>query len=116
MVVDDDASVRDLIVRALSPKYNVITANDGLAASEMLGGVAVPDLLVCDVMMPKIDGFTLVKMIRQRDELSRMAVIFLTAKATPANVVQGIQLGAKHYIQKPFSVVELLDKVNKLLK
>ena len=116
MVVEDDSSVREMVKRALSASFTVVEAADGLIASEMLGHGATPDLMICDVMMPKIDGFSLVKLIRANPELSKMPIIFLTAKATPAAMVQGIQLGAKHYVQKPFSVKELFDKVAKILR
>jgi DNA-binding response OmpR family regulator len=116
LVVDDDAALRELVVRTLSTRYKVISAADGLAASEILGKPPIPDLMVCDVMMPKIDGFSLAKLIRAKPELSRLPIIFLTAKTAPAAVVEGIRLGAKHYIQKPFGIKELLDKVDKLLQ
>lgn len=115
LVVDDDASIRDMVVKALTPQYRVVTADDGLVASEMLGDLR-PDLLICDVMMPRVDGFSLARMIRSHPELDKMPIIFVTAKTTPQAMVQGIQLGARHYVQKPFSVRELLDKVGKLLQ
>jgi CheY-like chemotaxis protein len=115
LVVEDDPSVRQMIVRALSPRFTVHEAPDGLVASELLGRIPPPDLIVCDVMMPKIDGYSLVRLIRSTAALKAIQVVFLTAKAEPHNVIQGIQLGAKHYLQKPFSVTDLLDKVTKLL-
>jgi DNA-binding response OmpR family regulator len=118
LVAEDDADVRGLIVKALRAKgYEVVEATDGLNASEVLGGLAQPpDLLICDVMMPTIDGFSLAKLIRSRAELKAIPIIFLTAKTSPVDVVQGIKLGARHYIQKPFSVKDLLDKVEKTLR
>jgi CheY-like chemotaxis protein len=115
LVVEDDPSVRQMIVRTLSPRFTVHEAPDGLAASELLGRIPPPDLIVCDVMMPKIDGYSLVRLIRSTPALKAIQVVFLTAKAEPQSVIQGIQLGAKHYLQKPFSVTDLLDKVTKLL-
>jgi len=117
LVVDDDKSVRQLVVKALQTKgYEVIEAQDGMAASELLGSATIhPDLLVCDVMMPTIDGFSLARLIKGHAELRSMPIIFLTAKSQPADLVTGIKLGARHYIQKPFSIVDLLDKVEKTL-
>jgi DNA-binding response OmpR family regulator len=114
MVVEDDASVRELVSKALSTKYRVITANDGLAAAEMLGS-ETPDLIICDVMMPRVDGFSLAKMIRDKAELKNVPIIFLTAKQGAQAMAQGIQLGARAYLSKPFSVKDLVDKVDKLL-
>jgi DNA-binding response OmpR family regulator len=118
LVVDDDADVRGLVVKALKAKaYDVVEASDGLKASELLGQLApLPDLLICDVMMPTIDGFSLARLVRARPELKAIPIIFLTAKASTVDVVQGIQLGARHYIQKPFSIKDLLGKVEKLLR
>jgi CheY-like chemotaxis protein len=117
LVVDDDKSVRQLVLKALQAKgYQVLEAQDGLAASELLGsGATQPDLLICDVMMPTIDGFSLARLIKGHAELRSMPIIFLTAKSQPADLVAGIKLGARHYIQKPFSIVDLLDKVAKTL-
>ncbi len=117
LVVDDDKAVRDLVIKALKTRgYQVLEAQDGLAASELLGRATVqPDLLICDVMMPTIDGFSLARLIKGHAELRSMPIIFLTAKSQPADLVTGIKLGARHYIQKPFSIVDLLDKVGKTL-
>jgi len=117
LVAEDDPNVRGLVVKALRSKgYQVQEAADGLKASELLGQLATPpDLLVFDVMMPTIDGFSLAKLVRARRELKSIPIIFLTAKAAPGDIATGISLGARHYIQKPFSVKDLLDKVEKVL-
>jgi CheY-like chemotaxis protein len=117
LVAEDDASVRSMIVKALTAKgYHVLEAADGLAASELLGRETAPDLLVCDVMMPRVDGFSLARLIRSRKELRSIPIIFLTAKSAPTDVVQGIQLGARHYVHKPFSLKDLLDKIEKSIR
>jgi CheY-like chemotaxis protein len=115
LVVEDDESVRELVARALSTKYEVVTAPDGLAASELIATIEVPDLLICDVMMPKVDGFRFVKLIKSDPKYQKLDVIFLTAKGGAPALVQGIQLGARHFISKPFNVKDLLDKVAKIL-
>lgn len=114
-IVEDDAGIRDMLVKALAPKYEVHQAGDGLAASEKIGTMPPPDLLICDVMMPRVDGFTFTRMIKADAAFKSVPVIFLTAKSSPQDVVTGIKLGAKHYMAKPFSVPDLLDKVAKLL-
>jgi DNA-binding response OmpR family regulator len=117
-VVDDDTSVRTLVVRALQGKgYDTIEATDGISAAELLGrSERLPDLLICDVMMPTIDGFSLARLIKTDARLRTLPIIFLTAKTAANDVVQGIRLGARHYMQKPFSVKELLDKVEKTIR
>jgi len=117
-VVDDDASVRTLVTKALATKgYDVQEAADGMVASEMLGRMTqMPDLMICDVMMPTIDGFSLARLIKGHKELRSIPIIFLTAKTQPADLKTGISLGARHYVQKPFSIVDLLDKVAKSIR
>lgn len=115
LVVDDDESIRGMVGKALQAKgYDVMLAKDGLEASEMLG--KKPDLLICDVMMPNFDGFTLAKLVKAHTELRTMPIIFLTAKAQPKDVATGISLGARHYLTKPFSIKDLLDKVDKTIR
>jgi two-component system OmpR family response regulator len=118
LVVDDDDSVRTLIVRALAARgYDTLEACDGLSAAEMLGRMArSPDLLICDVMMPTVDGFSLARLVKTSPALRSVPIIFLTAKTAAQDVVQGIKLGARHYVQKPFSVKDLLDKVEKTIR
>jgi CRP/FNR family transcriptional regulator, cyclic AMP receptor protein len=113
LVVDDDAAVRTLVLKALQAKgYDVMQAADGLIASELLGDLTrVPDLIICDVMMPTIDGFSLARLIKGHKELRSIPIIFLTAKTQPGDLMTGISLGARHYVQKPFSIVDLLAKV-----
>lgn len=117
-MVDDDAAVRTLVSKALKAKgYDVQEAADGMVASELLGRMTqVPDLMICDVMMPTIDGFSLARMVKGHKELRSIPIIFLTAKTQPADLMTGISLGARHYVQKPFSIVDLLDKVAKSIR
>jgi CRP/FNR family cyclic AMP-dependent transcriptional regulator len=117
-VVDDDEAVRTLVCKALKVKgYDVIEATDGLKAADMLGNLPrVPDLMICDVMMPTIDGFSLARMVKSHTELRSMPIIFLTAKTQPKDLTLGMSLGARHYIQKPFSLQDLLDRVEKTVR
>jgi DNA-binding response OmpR family regulator len=115
LVADDDQAIRNMVGKALQAKgYDVMLAKDGLEASEMLG--KKPDLLICDVMMPNFDGFTLAKLVKTHAELRTMPIIFLTAKTQPKDLAAGISLGARHYVTKPFSIVDLLDKVEKTVR
>ncbi len=118
LVVDDDPAIRTLVVKALTSRgYETAEAADGLLASELLGSLGrVPDLLICDVMMPSVDGLALAKLLKSKAEFNAMPIIFLTAKNSFADVVQGIQAGARHYVQKPFSVKDLLEKVERTLR
>jgi DNA-binding response OmpR family regulator len=116
LVVDDDAQMRELVSRALEIDYAVDTATDPTDASTLLTRIPVPDLIVCDVMMPKIDGFRFIEGLKKQKGYERVPVIFLTAKASPLDVVHGINVGARHYVTKPFKLQDLLAKVGKILK
>ena len=110
LVVDDDTSVRTLISKALQAKgYDVKECPDGMAASEALGTLSrPPDLMICDVMMPTIDGFTLARLVKQHSELRTMPIIFLTALHHDELFVQrGYDTGAVDYLSKPFTVEAL---------
>jgi CheY-like chemotaxis protein len=116
-VVEDDPAVRALVVKALQSKgYEVMEAENGLKASELLGGTKLPDLLICDVMMPMIDGFSFARMVQGHKELKGMPIIFLTAKSQPKDVAMATTLGARHFITKPFSISDLLEKVEKTIR
>jgi DNA-binding response OmpR family regulator len=117
VVVDDDRTVRTMVRQALETKgYEVAEASDGLQASELFKTLTRPPaLLICDVMMPSMDGLDLAKIVRAKKELGAMPIIFLSAKTGALDVVKGIQAGARHYVTKPFSVKDLLAKVEKCI-
>ncbi len=114
-VVEDDASIRAMIVRALGLTYTVFEAEDGQAAIETLAQIAPPACIVSDWMMPRVDGVEFAKRIRADKNLKFTPLIMLTAKNHPLDVVQGINAGARHYLAKPFKMKELLEKVSSVL-
>jgi DNA-binding response OmpR family regulator len=116
LVVEDDGDVRALLVRALSTRYTVVQAEDGLAALEVLKKTGAVDLIICDVMMPKMNGYALSRLLKADAKMKTIPIVFLTARTSAKDVVAGINAGARHYIGKPFSVKDVLDKVGKLLK
>jgi CheY-like chemotaxis protein len=111
VVVDDDSDIRTMLVRALSTKYTVYEAADGQQAHELLQIIPAPDALVCDVMMPRLDGLGLAKTLRKDPVLGRIPILFLTARGSPLDVVSGINAGARHYVTKPFKIADVLAKV-----
>jgi CheY-like chemotaxis protein len=115
LVVEDDESIRSLVIRALATRYTVYEATDGQQAADFLDAMPPPACIVSDVMMPRMDGLTLVKKIKTTPSLRSTPVIFLTAKNHALDVVQGINAGARHYLSKPFKMKELLDKVAAIL-
>ena len=117
MVVEDDPAIREMLVRSLGVEYTVFEASDGQQALEMLGRAKpVPDLLVLDVMMPRMDGLSLASKLKTEPQhLRSIPIIFLTGRDSPKDVVQGINVGARHYLTKPFKIQDLLAKVAKTL-
>jgi DNA-binding response OmpR family regulator len=115
LVIEDDPSVRTLLEKSLAAKgYRVEACEDGLAGLAVLEELA-PDLIICDIMMPRLDGMTFVKAIKGHTRTKPIPVIFLTAKNDPKTMIAGINLGARFYVTKPFQIDELLAKVRKAL-
>jgi DNA-binding response OmpR family regulator len=116
LVVEDDEALRQIIVRSLAGWYAVYEAVDGLAALQLVRQIPAPDLIICDVMMPRLDGFAFAHRMREYRELARVPLIFLTAKTDVKSIVEGINSGARHYLPKPFKVADLLARVKKILE
>ena len=115
MVVEDDAAIRDMLVRSLGTNYCVYESSDGQIALEALTRLKPPDLIIMDVMMPRMDGWTLASKIKAESRLKNVPLIFLTGRDAPKDVVQGINAGARHYLTKPFKIQTLLEKVGKAI-
>jgi len=107
--------MRDYVSRLLSEYYHVITAVNGEDALEKIIQLK-PDLLLSDVMMPKLDGFNLLKKIRSRPDIQNIPVILLSARAGEEARVEGLDTGADDYLVKPFSAKELLARVDGSIK
>lgn len=116
LVVEDhwalQQAIRDLLT---SSGYRVLTATDGVEALEVMRETA-PDLIVADVMMPRMNGYTLYDEVRANPDWVAIPFIFLTAKAEPEDIMRGKGLGAEDYITKPFNPDELLVVVGARLK
>lgn len=115
LIAEDDPSVRNLLKRALAPLYDVEALENGLSAANRLDEAPTPDLLICDIMMPGLDGLTVARKAKQSPLVRQVPIIFLTAKTMPMDVIQGIQAGARHYVTKPFKLDDLMQKVKKAL-
>ncbi|MEI9922006.1 MAG: ATP-binding protein [Bacteroidota bacterium] len=110
LLADDNADMREYMKRLLSTQFHVITAQDGEEAFQKTLEYR-PDLLLSDIMMPKVDGFGLLKKVRSHPEIKNMPVIFLSARAGEEAKVEGLDAGADDYLVKPFSARELLVRV-----
>jgi len=116
LVVEDDPSVRSLLVRQLSASYEVFQAAEAQSALTLLGQTRAPDLILCDVMMPGMTGMQFAKQLKGMPEFKQVPIIFLTARTGALDVIEGINAGARHYITKPFNMKDLLEKVAKAIK
>jgi signal transduction histidine kinase/DNA-binding response OmpR family regulator len=110
LVVDDNADVRSYVRRHLAPHYRVEEAEDGAEALKAARALT-PDLIVSDVMMPRMDGFALVEAIRADDDLAFVPLILLTARAEAEDRLAGLSKGADDYLEKPFEPQELVLRV-----
>jgi len=110
LLADDNADMRDYVRRLLAPRYEVRTVADGAAALAALREQR-PDLLLSDIMMPRLDGFGLVRQVRADPALVDLPIILLSARAGEEASVQGLDAGADDYLIKPFSARELLARV-----
>ncbi|MEO8900579.1 MAG: response regulator transcription factor [Polyangiaceae bacterium] len=115
LIAEDDLAICAMLQKVLSQYYDVATTSDGQAALALAGKAPAPDLLLLDVMMPGLDGHAVAAAVRQLPGLKSIPIIFLTAKTGPAEVIKGIQSGARHYITKPFKIDDLVMRVKKVL-
>lgn len=114
LIADDDAAISRLLERILAREFDVVSASDGTNALA-LAVETKPQLLILDVMMPGMDGYTLAQRIRQLPDLKAVPIIFLTARDGPLDTIKGIQAGARYYLTKPFKIEDLVAKVKKTL-
>ena len=116
LLIDDDPNLILLVKDYLEFRgYEVITAENGREALDVLE-TDVPDMIVCDVMMPEMDGYDFVSNVRENERTSWIPVLFLSAKGQPQDRVKGLNVGADVYMVKPFEPEELVAQVEASLK
>lgn len=116
LVIDDDIAINELIKVNLELNgYKVIQANDGTTGFA-LAKQELPAIIILDVMMPEVDGFTVAQRIRQNEDLSKTPILMLTALSQITDKVKGFNIGVDDYLVKPFEMDELLVRVRALLK
>lgn len=114
LLAEDEPSLGQIIKESLETRgFDVLLCKNGEKAIEIYKTKA-PELLVLDVMMPKKDGFTLAKEVRLEND--HVPIIFLTSKSQTQDIVEGFHIGGNDYLKKPFSMEELIVRINNLLK
>ena len=115
VLVEDNVPIRTFIKNLLQPNYKIIEANNGEEGIEQTKKV-IPDLVITDVMMPKLDGISMVRVLRDDEKTSHIPIIILSGKATLEDKLEGLETGIEAYLTKPFSVKELQLIINNLIQ
>jgi len=114
LLIEDNSDMRNFILQSLEDIFQVATCIDGLQGIEKTKEI-IPDLVLSDVMMPKMDGFEVCRQIRSNEITSHIPVILLTAKAALNDKIEGLETGADDYLTKPFNSKELITRINNLI-
>jgi CheY-like chemotaxis protein len=115
LVIEDEAPLRANLVRILTAEgYRVLTAADGEEGIRRVREDR-PDLVICDILMPRVDGYGVLASLRSRPETAALPFIFLTASADKEDLARGLQSGANDYVTKPFRIADLLAAVRRRL-
>lgn len=116
LIIDDNEDIRENTAEILSlGGYKTVTAENGKKGVEA-ALTAKPDLIVCDIMMPELDGYGVLHLLRKNPETENIPLIFLTAKAERSDLRKGMEMGADDYVTKPFEEIELMNAIESRLK
>ena len=115
ILADDNEDMRYYIYRLLKDEYEVTAVQNGKEVLEAVENRA-PDLVISDVMMPEVDGFELVKRMKQNSKTANIPIVLLSARAGEESTIEGLKSGADDYLVKPFSAKELLTRIDSTLK
>ena len=116
LIIEDNNDIRDNVTEILEMAgYTVFEANNGKTGVE-LAIKNLPDIILCDIMMPELDGYGVLYMLHKHPEMTAVPFIFLTAKAERLDLRRGMEMGADDYLTKPFDDIELLNAIESRLK
>jgi DNA-binding response OmpR family regulator len=116
LVIDDEITIRTEVIEWLRLEgFEAFGAEDGKVGLRLIDQY-LPDLIICDVMMPHVNGYEVLKALRANPSTMTIPFIFLSARATDNDISHGTDLGANGYITKPFSLIDFLQTVRELLQ
>ncbi len=115
LIVDDTPTVVKTLARILKDNYKVVVSTNGNKALEMIKQGNVPDIILCDVIMPEMDGYEFITHIKAMDKTKSLPFIFVTGRDNEQEKQKGLALGANEYIKKPFDAEVIISKIQSLL-
>ncbi|AKD56697.1 hybrid sensor histidine kinase/response regulator transcription factor [Spirosoma radiotolerans] len=115
LIIDDNADIRAYVRTIFESNYHIIEAENGQSGLDK-ATTSLPNVIICDLMMPRLDGFEFCRLLKQQEVTSHIPVIMLTAKATVEDRIGGFELGADDYLTKPFNPTELEARVRNLVR
>jgi DNA-binding response OmpR family regulator len=118
LAADDEPDIREVVQVSLGEEFQIQTVSDGFRAWDYLETAenSIPDLVILDVMMPKMDGFSVLEHIREHNETSDIPVLMLTSRSREEDVVRALESGADDFLAKPFNKSELVGRVRQTLE
>ncbi len=116
LIIEDEYTVRESIKELLTgSNYNAFSASDGFEGLQLAEEIK-PDLIICDILMPRFNGYEVIKKLKETRKLAAIPFIFLTAKAEMTDLRNGMNMGADDYVTKPYKASELLNAIEVRLK
>ena len=114
MIVDDESQILDFIAGLFSDRYNILSARNGLEALEMMKHYR-PDVILCDIVMPEMDGYEFVSELKGNPYTANIPVVFLTSKSAMDDHIRGYELGVEAYVPKPFHPKHLQALIDRIV-
>ncbi len=116
LIIDDEVTNISVLNELLQPHYNVLFAKDGKTGLKIASSSSRPDLILLDIIMPEMDGYQVIQMLKSDESMSKIPVIFITAKGQEEDEAKGFELGAVDYITKPFKPVVVKARIKSHLE
>lgn len=115
LIVHPDADLRTKLRAALESTYEIIEAKDGMEVVDMTSSIAAPAMIVSETTMPRVDGFTLAKILRNNPVMKKVPIMFVSAQHSPQHVTQALVIGVSQYLPKSTPVAQIAEKIRKIV-